>query len=147
MKRLVTLAAGLTIACSFLQFPVDAQSKQFSAPGTAQGEALPLTPISLPDLPEYTGQAKLTMAMGYPATGDIERSVTLTYETKGSADSIIAWYRNALGMYQWTIQNEDKDTVIAIQNRSGNLCNIYCDNQDEDSCSFHISYSFHKPND
>lgn len=148
MKGLEKLAIGLMIAACFLQSPLRAESsQQFDSPSPEMAQALPLAPIALPDLPEYTGQAKLERAVGFPSTGQIERSVTLTYATKVPADTIIAWYRSALGLYQWTIENEDSNVLVATQNRTGNMCNIYCDEEGSEGCNLHISYSFRKQSD
>jgi hypothetical protein len=147
MKPVERLLISSAVAICLLQYSSIAQASQsnrFGESVPAAGESLAANPVSLPDLPEYTGEAKLEKVMAFPANGQIERSVSLTYATKSPADSVIAWYRGALGMYRWTIENEDKDVLVAVQERSGNTCNIYCDEEGNEGCNLHISYSFHK---
>lgn len=137
---------GLALVNLLCAASVMAQAGQSSSQIQAEaGQMLPLTPVALPDLPEYTGKAKLERSVGFSATGEIEKSVSLTYSTQDSPEAIIAWYRSALGMYQWTIEHDEDHVIAAVQNRTGNSCNIYLEDESASGCNLHISYSFRKP--
>ena len=149
MKRLQSFTTVFMTAI-LLQIPAIAQTAHKAQFGDAQpsslgGKPVPLTSISLPDIPEYTGIAKLTGATAFPESGKIEKSVSLTYTTRDSASSILDWYRSSLSMYQWTVQTDDPNVLVAVNNRSGNSCSIYCSDGEEGVCNLHISYNFVKP--
>jgi len=100
--------------------------------------------IELPDLPEYTGKAKLETGVQSAATDDVDQSITLVYQAKEDSGTIINWYRTVLTMYKWDISSSTNRAVIATNPNSGNSCSIYCDNESPSGCKLHVSYAFLK---
>ncbi|HEY9733670.1 MAG TPA: hypothetical protein V6C89_17245 [Drouetiella sp.] len=129
--------------------PVSAQQQQQrqlqhnpQAPVSAYNEPKPVNKVELPDLPEFTGQAKLEKGSQYAANDQIERSYAYVYQAREEASRIIDWYRSALTMYKWDLDSNTNKAIIATNPRTGNSCSIYCDNETAAGCKLHISYTF-----
>jgi len=103
--------------------------------------------VELPDLPEYTGHAKLVGGTQSGGTDDVDQSVNLVYQAREDSTTIINWYRTVLGMYKWDIGSATVRAVIATNPRTGNSCSIYCDNDGARGCKLHVSYAFMKKTD
>ena len=59
-------------------------------------------PVSLPDLPAYTGQSKFIFGISYPGVKS-GASIGLRFCVKEDAAQVIDWYRTALHGYKWTV--------------------------------------------
>lgn len=98
--------------------------------------------VELPDLPEYTGQAKLEKGLHYPSNDEVENTYSYVYQAREEPYRIIDWYRTALTMYKWDVESSTTKAILATNPRTGNSVSIYCDNETAAGCKLHLSYSF-----
>ena len=142
---LISSAANAAFAQQSRQLPPPSPDLARIKPSEAQAIA---TKVELPDLPEFTGQAKLEKGSLYGASEQVQRTYRYLYTVKDEPSRIIDWYKSALNMYKWDIDSGTNKAVLATNPRTGNSCSIYCDNENAAGCKLHISYTFmQKPND
>jgi hypothetical protein len=142
----------LVIACVANVLPVSAQRAQVhpteAITKLTVGQERPLkNMVLLPDLPEYTGRAKLLSGTQSGGTQDVDQCITLVYQAKEDSATIINWYRNVLGMYKWDVGSSTARAVMATYPNTGNSCSIYCDNDGAGGCKLHVTYAFLKKAD
>jgi hypothetical protein len=149
---LQSIGLCLVIGCGANVLPVLAQHAQVHPTEAITklkvGQERPLTNmVLLPDLPEYTGRAKLLSGTQSGGTQDVDQCITLVYQAKEDSATIINWYRNVLGMYKWDVGSSTARAVMATNPNTGNSCSIYCDNDGAGGCKLHVTYAFLKKAD
>lgn len=99
-KKLSTGAALiLGFSCLFSVHDVMAQHADSGGQGQAFWQLLK-TPISLPDIPQYSGQAQFVSGLMYPNKPG-GPTVSLQYRAREAPDTVITWYEEALKAYKW----------------------------------------------
>jgi|694.fasta_scaffold128811_1 hypothetical protein len=147
LQRLRPLTLISFLVTVTLTQPAQAQQRRQlqhnpEAPLAAINDPKPANKVELPDLPEFTGQAKLEKGSQFSANDQVERTYAYVYQAREEATRIIDWYRSALSMYKWDVESNTNKAVIATNPRTGNSCSIYCDNETAAGCKLHISYTF-----
>jgi len=114
--NLFVILAACALACP----AVEAQRKPNTAP---LPEKIVTSPRTLPDFPQYTGQARYIVgsATDNHGTGTGFRQ---RWHMKEGKSAIINWYRTALSNAGWNMRGSSKDNVNA-KNRAGNMVSIY----------------------
>ena len=113
---MITVLTTCTLACP----PSKAQRKPNTAPIP---ENIVSSVRTLPDVPQYTGQARYIVgsATDNHGTGTGFRQ---RWHMKEGKSAIINWYRTALSNAGWNLRGNSKDNVNA-KNRAGNMVSIY----------------------
>lgn len=101
LKRKFSICAALLLSCLFLSsaYVVMAQHADSGGQGQAFWQLLK-TPITLPDVPQYSGQAQFISGLMYPNKPG-GPTVSLQYRAREAPDTVIAWYEEALKAYKW----------------------------------------------
>lgn len=150
IRNHLLLALALTSAFNAATISQPAQAQQRrplqhnpEAPVPAYTEPRALSnKVELPDLPEFTGQAKLEKGTQLAGNDQVERTYCYLYQAREDAARIVDWYRSALSMYKWDVDSSTAKAIMATNPRTGNSCSIYCDNETAAGCKLHISYTF-----
>lgn len=142
----IIFAIAISEPSAFSQQKQIQQNPELSGLKFSEPKAL-TNKVELPDLPEFTGQAKLERGTMQPANNQVERSYQFLYSARDDASRIIDWYRSALTMYKWDVESSTAKAILATNPRTGNSCSIYCDNENAGGCKLHIAYTFFQKQD
>jgi hypothetical protein len=120
-----SLLIALTSTISLLSLPTQAQykapQKKPETPPLAAPPDEMKGKVSLPDIPDYTGQPKFVNGFSYhvPKQGP---SYVMTFNVKEDRPTVIEWWKNTLKTYRWNIISAERDAVTAT--KEGNMCVI-----------------------
>jgi len=78
--------------------------------------------VSLPDIPDYTGQPKFISGFTYhvPKQGP---SYVMTFNVKEDRNTVFEWWKNTLQMYKWNMLHSGNGAMTAT-NKDGNMVTI-----------------------
>ena len=80
------------------------------------------TPPDLPDLPQYSGNAKYKQGTASPnARGGT--AFSLVYTSKDPSNQVIDWYSRTLSQYKWNVQQSKSGTMISAR-KGKNFCTV-----------------------
>ncbi len=77
--------------------------------------------VDLPNLPEFTGQAKFLRGLVHQA--DRGTHYIQHFATKQDAKLVLDWYLNTLHMYKWKVNYSDNQSISSKQ--GGATCSIF----------------------
>lgn len=77
-------------------------------------------PVSLPNLPAYTGQAKFLSGLSYPNVKD-GATIGLRFAVREDPSAVLGWYKEAFRGYQWAYVPSDTGLTAS---KDGNSCTI-----------------------
>ncbi|CAN5623400.1 hypothetical protein BH10CYA1_BH10CYA1_42670 [soil metagenome] len=77
--------------------------------------------VDLPNLPDFTGQAKFIGGLVHQA--DRGTHYVQHFTTKQDSKLVLDWYLNTLNMYKWKINYSDKQSIASKQ--GGATCSIF----------------------
>jgi hypothetical protein len=121
MSYRLLLVALISLGLSAGLLPADAQK---GGHGEGSWEVLK-APVSLPELPTYTGQQpRFGGGLIYP---DKEGgpSIGMRFSLKEDPDTVSGWYREVLKSYKWTIMpSSNRDLNITAISNKGSTCTI-----------------------
>lgn len=100
--------------------------------------------VNLPDLPQFSGQTVFIKGEELAGNDRMEGSYTMLFKTNQRTSAVIDWYKNAFNMYGWDLQNGAVRSATAVNNKSGNICYVYCDHESASGCQVTISYTMAK---
>lgn len=79
-------------------------------------------PVSLPDVPQYTGKQIFVSGLAYP-NNKSGPGWMMVFNTEHTQDQVISWWKNALRMGSWKIQNSGQKNVRA-KSREGHMVSV-----------------------
>lgn len=77
-------------------------------------------PVGLPNLPNYTGQAKFISGLSYPKVKD-GATIGLRFAVREEPALVLNWYKEAFRGYQWAYVPTDNGLTAT---KDGNSCTI-----------------------
>ena len=98
------------------------------------------TPPDLPDLPQYSGNAKYKQGTATPgARGGT--AFSLVYSSKDPGNTVIDWYSHTLEQYKWNVMRSKSGTMISAR-KGKNVCTISTTMRSEPKsvCDFIITF-------
>lgn len=101
LRQKISISLALVFLC-FAFFSLNqAMAQHADSGGEGQGFwQLLKQPISIPDVPQYSGQAQFVSGLMYPNKPG-GPTVSMQYRAREAPDTVIAWYEEALKAYKW----------------------------------------------
>jgi hypothetical protein len=97
------------------------------------------TPVELPGLPSYSGQATFMDGFSYPNAQPA--TISMRFSTKEDASEILAWYKQAFGNYNWKLMGSSSKSVTATKDDASCYVRTMPTSQSGYKTEFLISYS------
>lgn len=99
-QKRMALALIFALGCIFQFLPgSDAQHAESGGKGEGFWQLLK-APISVPDVPNYTGQTLFVAGLMYPNKKG-GPTVSMHYRVRETPEQVIEWYEEALKAYKW----------------------------------------------
>ncbi len=99
-QKKIVFALVLSFFCT-LNPGLQVSAQHADSGGTGQGFwQLLKQPITLPDIPQYSGQAQFVSGLMYPnKIGG--PTVSMQFRAREAPDTVLEWYQEALKAYKW----------------------------------------------
>lgn len=141
LRRAVTMTIGATLVLSSLLGnssaigQVQQYQQQQPTGGGQRGERAPLRrgqqpkeyqsknmdrEVSLPNVPNYTGEQKFISGMEYP-NHENGAGYYMVMNTANTPEQVKEWWLNALRMHRWKVTFSDKSSIKAEETSSGTV--------------------------
>lgn len=100
-----------------------AQRAEKGGTGTAAWQLIK-QPMTLPDLPSYSGQATFLHGLMYPNKPG-GPAINMMFKTKEAPGTVLGWYKDTLKGYNWTIKPDKNDNAVrATKGKNGVIINV-----------------------
>ncbi len=99
-QKRMTFALIIALGCIF-QFIANSDAQHAESGGKGEGFwQLLKAPISVPEVPNYTGQTSFVGGLMYPNKKG-GPTVSMHFRVRETPDQVIEWYEEALKAYKW----------------------------------------------